>query len=139
VCIFVAGLLSACATCPPVDSHFERISRISDYMVPLGKAVDVVVDDLALDAKDDKVFAAVVSRSGDPQQLKPFDGYMLKARIVELTGYRAGVVLLCTGDGKEGVIEDVTCTTRPDTFRPTASPCEYLLDVRKVCEGTIAY
>ncbi|MFH1702836.1 MAG: hypothetical protein ABIB41_05315 [Nitrospirota bacterium] len=70
-----------------------------------------------------------MNRSGDPELLKPFEGYVRKARIQD----GIGVILLCSPDGKEGIIEDVTCTTRPDTHRPTGSPCDYLLDVKRVC------
>jgi hypothetical protein len=98
-------------------------------MIPLSKAVDVVVDELPPGSKDNEVISAVVNRSGDPELLKPFKDYVLKARIED----GAGVILLCSPDGKEGIIEDVTCTTRPDVFRPTGSPCAYLLDVRRVC------
>jgi hypothetical protein len=97
--------------------------------VTLAKAVDVVVDTLPPDSKDEMIFAAVVKRSGDPELLKPFDGYVRKARIQD----GVGVILLCSPDGKEGIIEDVTCTTRPDSYRPTGSPCDYLLDVKRVC------
>ena len=127
LCIVI--LVSGCALCPPVDPHQETISHFSDYMIPFSKAVDVVMDELPPDSKDDEVFSAVMKRSGDPELLKPFKGYVLKARIED----GAGVILLCSPDGKEGIIEDVTCTTRPDAFRPTGSPCTYLLDVRRVC------
>lgn len=128
-CIVIVIFLSGCALCPPVDPHQKTISDFSDYMIPLSKAVDVVVDKLPPDSKDDEIFSAVLKRSGDPELLKPFKGYVLKARIED----GVGVILLCSSDGKEGIIEDVTCTTRPDAFRPTGSPCTYLLDVRRVC------
>jgi hypothetical protein len=127
LCIVI--LASGCALCPPVDPHQETISRISDYLVPLSKAVDVVVEELPPDSKDDEIFSAVMKRSGDPELLKPFEGYVLKGQIED----GVGVILLCSPNGKEGIIEDVTCTTRPDAYRPTGSPCTYLLDVRRVC------
>jgi hypothetical protein len=104
-------------------------------MIPLSKAVDVVIDKIPFDSKDDEIFSEVLKRSGDPELLKPFAGYVLKAKIVDEAGVRVGVILLCSPNGKEGIIEDVTCTTRPDTSRPTGSPCDYLVDVRKVCSA----
>jgi hypothetical protein len=104
-------------------------------MIPLSKAVDVVVDQIPLASKDDEIFSEVLKRSGDPELFKPFNGYVLRVKIVEYTGSRAGVILLCSPSGKEGIIEDVTCTTRPDTSRPTGSPCDFLLDVEKVCSA----
>lgn len=135
LCIMVVTLMPGCASCPPVDPHLQTISHFSDYMIPLSKAVEVVVDEIPLDSKDDEIFAEVLKRSGDPELLKPFAGYVLKGKIVEYFGSRTGVILLCSPGGKEGIIEDVTCTTRPDTFRPTVSPCNFLLDVRKVCSA----
>jgi hypothetical protein len=124
-------LVSGCALCPPVDPKQKVIMHFDDYMIPLAKAVDVIADKLPQDAKDQEIFLAAVNRSDNPNLLKPFDGYVLKARIQD--GF--GVILLCSPDGKEGIIEDVTCTTRPDTHRPTGSPCVYLLDVERVCSA----
>lgn len=124
-------LVSGCAFCPPVDPKQKLIMHFDDYMIPLAKAVDVVADKLPPDAKDQEIFLAAVNRSGNPNLLKPFDGYVLKARIQD----GVGVILLCSPDGKEGIIEDVTCTTRPDTHRPIGSPCTYLLDVKLVCSA----
>ena len=98
-------------------------------MIPLAKAVDVVADKVPPDAKDQEIFSAAMKSSGNYDLIKPFEGYILKARIQD----GVGVILLCSPDGKEGIIEDVTCTTRPDTFRPTGSPCTYLVDVKRVC------
>jgi hypothetical protein len=63
--------------------------------------------------------------------LEPFRDYVLKARIQD----GVGALLVCSKDGKEGIIEDVSCTTRPDTHRPGGSSCVYLLDVKAVCES----
>jgi len=123
--------VSGCALCPPVDPKQKLIMHFDDYMIPLAKAVDVVADKLPPDAKDREILLAAVNRSGNPSLLKPFDGYVLKVRIQN----GVGVILLCSPDGKEGIIEDVTCTTRPDTHRPRGSPCTYLLDVKRVCSA----
>jgi hypothetical protein len=122
-------LFSGCALCPRIDPQQKLIMHFDDYMIPLAKAVDVVADKLPPDAKDQEILSAAVERSGNPNLLRPFEGYVLKARIQD----GIGVILLCSPDGKEGIIEDVTCTTRPDTHRPTGSPCAYLLDVNRVC------
>jgi hypothetical protein len=125
----VTSLVSGCAHCPPVDPQHKLFAQFDDYMIPLAKAVDVVIDRLPPDAKDDVIFQEVVKRTGNPDILKPFAGYVLRARIDN--GF--GVVLLCSPDGKEGIIEDAACTTWPDSFRPTGSPCEYFLDLKRVC------
>ena len=125
---FVTGCVSLC---PSLDPQFEAISRLDNHMIPLAKAVDVIADKLPPDAKDEEILKAAAERSGNPQLLEPFRDYLLKARIQD----GAGVILVCSKDGKEGIIEDVSCTTRPDTHRPSGSPCVYLLDVKAVCES----
>jgi hypothetical protein len=129
--IFGIVSLSGCAVCPPIDPQQKLIMDFDDYMISLSKAVDVIVDKLPPDAKDEEILSAAVNRSGDPDLLKPFAGYVLKARIQD----GVGVILLCSPDGKEGIIEDVSCTTRPDTCRPSGSPCVYLLDANRVCSA----
>ena len=128
-------LISGCA-CPQIDPKYKLVMQFDNYMIPLGKAVDVVADELPLDAENQVIFLEVVRRSGDPGLLKPFNGYILRARIGEdKDGLKHGLILLCTPDGKEGIIEDVTCTARPDTYRPSGSPCMYFLDVKLVCSA----
>ncbi len=122
---------SGCALCPAVDPKQKVIMQFGDYLIPLSKAVEAIADKLPADSKDDEIFSAVVKRSGNPELLTPFKGYVLKVRIQEGTG----VILLCSPDGKEGIIEDVTCTTRPDSHRPSGSPCTYMLDVKLVCSA----
>jgi hypothetical protein len=122
-------ILSGCALCPPIDPQQKQIMQLDDYMIPLSKAVDVIVDELPSNAKDEEIFSAAVRRSNNPELVKPFEGYVRKARIEN----GIAVILICSPDGKEGIIEDVSCTSRPDMHRPTGSPCTYLLDVNKVC------
>ena len=124
-------LFSGCALCPQIDPQLKLIMKFDEYMIPLAKAVDVVADQLPQDAKDQEIFLAATERSGNPYLITPFDGYVLKARIQDGTG----VILLCSPDGKEGILEDVTCTTRPDSYRPSGSPCTYLLDAELVCSA----
>jgi hypothetical protein len=129
--LLMITLVSGCALCPSVDPKQKLIMHFDDYMIPLAKAVAVIADKLPPYAKDQEILSEAVKRSGNPDLLKPFEGYVLKARIQD----GVGVILLCSPDGKEGIIEDVTCTTRPDTYRPTGSPCTYLLDVKRVCSA----
>lgn len=127
--IVTVFLSSGCALCPSIDPKQKLIMQLDDPMIPLAKAVEVTVDKLPPDTKDQAIFDAVIKRSGNPGLITFFAGYLLKARIEGDTA----VILLCYPDGKEGIIEDVTCTTRPDMHRPSGSPCEYMLDVNKVC------
>jgi hypothetical protein len=127
--VLIIGITGCCFRCPSVDSQQKLIMQFDDYMIPLSKAVDAIADRLPQDAKDQEIFSEVVKKSGNPLLLKPFEGYTLKARLQD----GIGIILLCSPDGKEGIIEDVSCTTRPDSHRPTGSPCTYLLNPKLVC------
>lgn len=122
-------ILSGCAVCPPRDAHYEAIKAVDDPLISLSRAVDVVIDSLPTDAQDEVIFNAVRERSGNSMLFVPFDGYKLRARIED----GVGMLLVCTQDGKYGLIEDASCTSRIETWRPVGSPCEYLLDVKKAC------
>jgi hypothetical protein len=125
-----AGILvSGCALCPQIEPQQKLITHFDDYMVPLAKAVDAIADQLPADAINEKIFSEIVRRSGSKDLIQPFDGYVLKARLEN----GVGIILLCTPDGEEGIIEDVTCTTGVETWRPPKSPCVYLLDVKRAC------
>jgi hypothetical protein len=126
--LVTSGCCSLCP-CPSVDPQQKLIMQFDDYLIPLSKAVDVIADKLPQDAKDQEIFSEAVKRSGNPLLLKPFEGYVLKALLQDGTG----IILLCSPNGKEGIIEDVSCTTRPDSHRPSGSPCAYLLDPKLVC------
>ncbi len=127
--IVAVSMISGCALCPPVDPQQKLLAQFDDPMIPLAKAVEVTVDRLPPDAKDQAIFDAAIKNSGNPILIKPFAGYLLRARIEGDTA----VILLCYPNGGKAIIEDVTCTTRPDMYRPSGSPCEYMLDVKKVC------
>ncbi len=130
--LLLSASISACCTpCPTVDPKQQLVVKFDDFIIPLGKAVDIIVDKLPPDATDKQIFDEVLKRSGNPMLLKPFEGYVLKARIQD----GVGIILLCSPDGKEGIIEDVSCTTRPDSYRPSGSPCTYLLDPKLVCSS----
>jgi hypothetical protein len=127
--IFTTSAICGCLHCQPVDPQQQLIMQFDDYMIPLSKAVDVIADTLPPDAMDRQIFDEVVRRSGNPNLIKPFDGYVLKARIEN----GVGVILLCSLDEKQGIIEDVSCTARIDMHRPSGSPCVYMLDIKRVC------
>src|SRR4030042_854590 len=73
--------VSGCAFCPRVDPKYKLIMKLDDYMIPLAKAVDIVVDELPPEAKDQEILLAAVKRSGNPGLLRPFEGYVLRARM----------------------------------------------------------
>ncbi|MDA8239241.1 MAG: hypothetical protein M0Z67_02595 [Nitrospiraceae bacterium] len=126
IMILCATLVVGCVTAP-VDPHQKTIASLDDSIYALSAAIDVVVDTLPPDSRDDQIISVVTAK--DPSLTAPFAGYTLKAEIQDGTG----VILLCDKDAHVAYIEDVTCTPRIDTLRPTGSPCLFFLDVKKVC------
>ncbi len=124
--ILVSG---CCATRQTIDPSLQSALDHADSMITLSKAIDVVADTVPPDAIDDQVFNALGS-SRKSELLAPFTGYDLKARIQD----KHAVILLCNKKG-EGLLEDATCTARLDSLRPPASPCKFMLDVKRVCSS----
>ncbi len=131
VFFFFIIFISGCALCPQIDPQFKLIMKFDEHIIPLAKAFDVVADKLPSNAKDEEIKNAIIERSGNPNLFTPFNGYVLKLKVEK----GLGVILLCSPDGKEGIIEDVACTTRPDAYRPSGSPCVYMLDPELVCSN----
>lgn len=123
-------ILSGCNICPPLDAQYEAIKAVDDPLISLSRAVDVVIDTLPVDAQDEVIFNAVRERSGDSHLFVPFAGYKLRAKIE----IGIGLILVCTQDGEYGLIEDASCTSRIETWRPVGSPCDFMLNAAKVCQ-----
>ena len=126
VAIICAIMVAGCATAP-IDPHQQTIASLDDPLYALSAAVDAVVDTLPADARDDTIIAAATAK--DSSLKAPFAEYTIKAQIV--AGF--GVLLVCDKAARVAYMEDVTCTPRIDTCRPTGSPCEFFVDVGKVC------
>ena len=67
----------------------------------------------------------------DPQLLENFAG--LKLRV--LAKDRHSVVLVCTPDGKRGLMEDAACTVALDRhlWEDAKNPCEFTVDTATAC------
>ena len=71
----------------------------------------------------------------DPSLLPEFANYLVRVRQDD----RNASVLLCTRNGKQGLIEDVGCTAEPDRHlwkMPTPPPCEFTANIRQLCATT---
>jgi hypothetical protein len=67
----------------------------------------------------------------DPQLLDNFSDYKVQVLIAE----RHSVVLVCTKDGKQGLLEDAACTVVFDQhlWKNSSSPCEFTLNTKTAC------
>lgn len=69
----------------------------------------------------------------DHSLLTPFSNYTIKL----LKQNRHAIMLICSGDGKQALIEDVGCTAKPDKHWWKIQPahaCEFTLTVSDSCE-----
>ena len=64
----------------------------------------------------------------DPSLMKPYEDFMIR-------GLPQGVVLICTEDGKRGLIEDAACSNNVDSKRwnDHSSACEFEVDLNIAC------
>jgi hypothetical protein len=67
----------------------------------------------------------------DPQLLDNFSDYRVRVLVVE----RHSTVLVCTKDGKRGLLEDAACTVAFDQhlWKDANRPCEFTLTTKTVC------
>ncbi|MFZ2630355.1 MAG: hypothetical protein WA081_01795 [Desulfosalsimonadaceae bacterium] len=64
----------------------------------------------------------------DPDLLKPYDGLVVR-------GTADGVILVCSGDGERGLLEDAECTDIVDNlmWSDINAPCQFTLKPEIVC------
>ena len=71
-----------------------------------------------------------LSTEDDPGLLEPFIGYTLKVN----RDFNHAIVLVCSGDGMQGLLEDAGCTERLDNYQWQQDlPCTFTLSSELVC------
>ncbi|MGZ5052928.1 MAG: hypothetical protein ACXWF8_09740 [Methylobacter sp.] len=120
-------LLTAC-----VGSVVEVKERqvLSDKMVNLSSAVDSYFSDLAEAPIDSEINIIRSATRRDPRLFGPeFQPYLLKVQFQN----PYAVLLLCSKDGSQAIMEDAGCSTRLDRQVNQAAPCEFTLHVTQNC------
>lgn len=124
-------VLAGCAVAPPARDD-ETMLILARQLVVLTAAVHGYVRyEQAKPGLSDREILANATKH-DPALLPRFSDYVLRVRQDD----RNASVLLCTRDGKRGLIEDVGCTAEPDRHlwkMPAAQPCEFTARIREVC------
>lgn len=69
---------------------------------------------------------------GEPGLLKEFDGY----KLVLAREQPRSMILVCTQDGKQALMEDLGCTVKIDRKlgEQSSAPCEFTLEIKEVCQ-----
>ncbi len=130
--ILMIVLATGCAHLSAFDG--EQMYSLASNATKLSAAVEATVryEKPPEDVGDDQLIALATKE--DPGLRKPFEEYVVR------THREAGhsVVLVCTKDGKIGLLEDAGCTAVLDSHlwrdKPQ-SPCEFSLSPAKLCRN----
>lgn len=75
----------------------------------------------------------ILATKHDPGLLEPFTGYTLKV----FRQSRHSIVLVCTEDGSQGLLEDAGCSAQMDKHlwqSQPSLPCEFTLTIEDICK-----
>lgn len=128
--LIFALLLFGCA-CAQARSESE-MQEMASALTKVAKTTETTVryEKLGLDLRDMDLL--ILATRHDQELLTPLKGYTLRAK--PEAGH--AVVLVCTSDGSTALLEDAGCTARLDQHHWRAQPplpCEFTLDLAKVC------
>ena len=71
------------------------------------------------------------STAHDPSMMEPYKNFIVR-------GLPDGVILICSKDGRRGLVEDAACSNKVDSKRwhDQSSPCAFLVDLTVACAST---
>jgi hypothetical protein len=123
-------LLGACAAPIIAAPDAEERGRLSTKMVNLSSAVDTYFAGKNEIQADSDATVLQKATSHDKRLLDPiFEPYLLKVQYQN----PYAVLLLCSKDGKQAIMEDAGCSARLDRQIIQNLPCEFTLHVSKGC------
>lgn len=131
ISLTTAIFLGACASIAAAPDAQER-GRLSTKMVNLSSAVDAYFSDLAEAPPVDTDLNILQSATKrDPRLLAPdFEPYLLKVQYQKAYA----VLLLCSKDGEQAIMEDAGCSARLDRQVIDAAPCKFTLVIKPSCQ-----
>ncbi len=127
---FVLSLaITACADDNRLTNESMQIKAAQ--LTKLSSAVESTVRYKNPPADMDEQGLLKLATQHDPQLLANFDG--LKVRV--LAKKRHSIVLVCTEDGRRGLMEDAACTAALDQhlWKKPQTPCQFTLDTATAC------
>lgn len=129
ISIFIVVVLGACALAQSVtDEDMQPIAARVGNVAAAVRSFAVREPDLATRLSEGELYLEATSH--DPQLRDTFKDFCVKAR-------PSGVVLICTPDGKRGLVEDAACTTSVDALLwREERPCEFCIDLSTACPRT---
>ena len=119
-----------CSLCPPVN--VEKMLELGSALTKLSTAVESTVRYKNPPAGISDEDLLVMASQQDPELLRPFDEYKLRV----LSQDKHAIVLVCTKDGKKGLMEDAGCSGKLDRHlweEELVMPCEFTLSIPPAC------
>jgi hypothetical protein len=121
-------ILVTFSACPRVYTD-ETMQPLAATASDLARAVMHFAKDHPKEAAslDDQELVRRATAS-DPKLLEPYKGLMVRGTI-------DGVILVCTDDGRRGLIEDAECSDKVDKllWLDSNAPCKFTLKPETVC------
>lgn len=130
ISLIAALLLGACTSIAATPDAKER-GILSTKMMNLSSAVDTYFESLPEMPFDTNENILKLATRHDPSLLAPeFQPYVLKAQYQN----PYAVLLLCSKDGKQAIMEDAGCSARLDRQVTGDAPCAFTLAVQPGCQ-----
>ncbi len=129
--LFFLTLLIALAACGKGDKPDKKeMYKLASSLTKLASAVESTVRYKKPPKGISDKELLKLATNHDPKLLSPFKKYTVKVSQQN----RHGIVLVCTGNGKRGLLEDAGCSTAMDKhlWKGSAS-CKFTLKAEDVC------
>lgn len=121
-------------TCCNIPAIADDMLELSSALTKLSAAVESTVryKNPPNDLTDEGILQ--LSTKHDPELLQPFSGYLVRVKAQD----RHAILLVCSKDGKTGLLEDAGCTAKLDQHlwgKDNPLPCEFTLAASSACES----
>ena len=130
--IFFCALIISVAGCGKKDQIDEKeMYRLASSLTKLAKVVEATVRYKKPPEKISDSDLLKLACERDPKLLEPFKKYTVKVHKEK----RHAIVLVCTSNGKRGLLEDAGCTAKMDKHLWKSSvACKFTLKVKNICK-----
>ena len=128
---FVSLFTTACIWPGDKNLNNEAMLTKASQLTKLSTAVESTVRYKNPPAGLDEQGLLKIATQHDPQLLENFSDYKVRVLVME----RHSAVLVCTKDGKRGLLEDAACTVAFDQhlWKDANRPCEFTQDIKTAC------
>ena len=130
--VFLALALIFTAGCRVSGADEEEMDRLASALTKLSAAVEASVGYENTPTGIGEKELLRLATQHDPALLKPFENYTVRV----LSRDRHAIVLVCTKEKRQGLLEDAGCSAKLDAHLWQADPpraCEFTVKVEQAC------